>query len=345
MSYVIEVYKKRYKPEKNLLKYGLFVMFFPQLVAGPIERPQQLLRQFSKKNMFDYVLARDGIRLMLWGFLKKVAVADRIAVFVNPIFAHPSSYGGVSFMIAAILFAFQIYYDFSGYTDIARGAAAVLGYKLEINFNNPYLANSVQDFWRRWHITLSTWFRDYIYIPLGGSRGSLFTTSRNLLITFFLCGLWHGAAWHYVLWGVLNGLYLTLNHILSRAERFKKISVFRFFSVPSTFIIICLGWILFRVVDMQDAFYIFRSILFTVLHPFNTNKVIDSVFLQQSKFEFLIVITLIIFVEVIQTNKLQMLKRFNAQPVVIRWLSYSLLLWVIILAGRFGETAFIYYAF
>src|SRR6266568_3829542 len=179
MSYVIEVYKKRYKPEKNILKYALFVLFFPQIASGPIERPQQLLQQFSKIVIFDYAHARNGIRLMLWGMLKKVAVADRIAIFVDPVFAHPAGYNSISLIVATVLFAFQIYYDFSGYIDIARGAAAVFGYRLELNFNNPYSSTSVQDFWRRWNITLSLWFRDYVYIPLGGNRGSRLQTIRN----------------------------------------------------------------------------------------------------------------------------------------------------------------------
>ena len=345
MSYVIEVYKKRYKAEKNILKYALFVMFFPQIASGPIERPQQLLQQFSKRVTFDYTQARNGIRLMLWGMLKKVAVADRIAVFVDPVFAHPSGFSNLSLIMATVLFAFQIYYDFSGYIDIARGSAAVLGYRLELNFNNPYISTSVQDFWRRWNITLSLWFRDYVYISLGGNRGSIFQTIRNLFVTFLLCGLWHGAAWHYVFWGGLNGLYLSICHIKSSIGRLKNIVFPNYISIPFTFICVCIGWIFFRAQSIGDAFTIIK----TIFAPPNTyttlGGALSSIILTQSKTEFFIVCIFIIIVEIIQIHKDKLLQVFNRTPFVIRWAIYSLLLWVIILAGEFGNTSFIYYSF
>src|SRR6266568_1463311 len=343
MSYVIEVYKKRYKPEKNILKYALFVLFFPQIASGPIERPQQLLQQFSKIVIFDYAHARNGIRLMLWGMLKKVAVADRIAIFVDPVFAHPAGYNSISLIVATVLFAFQIYYDFSGYIDIARGAAAVFGYRLELNFNNPYSSTSVQDFWRRWNITLSLWFRDYVYIPLGGNRGSRLQTIRNLFITFFLCGLWHGAAWHYAVWGGLNGAYLSLNHIKSSIEQLKHLRFPNYISIPFTFFCICIGWIFFRAQSTGDAFQIISTI-FSPSH-ITMGNAITSIFLRQSKPEFIIVIIFIIMVEFIQIHANKVIVQFNSTPLVIRWAIYSLLFWIIILAGEFGNTSFIYYSF
>jgi len=345
MSYVIEVYKKRYKPEKNILRYALFVMFFPQIASGPIERPQQLLKQFSEIVTFDYTQAKNGIRLMLWGMLKKVAVADRIAIFVDPIFAHPSGYSSLSLIMATVLFAFQIYYDFSGYIDIARGAAAVLGYRLELNFNNPYTSTSVQDFWRRWNITLSLWFRDYVYIPLGGNRGSLLQTIKNLFITFLLCGLWHGAAWHYVFWGALNGLYLSICHIKSSISRLKNIVFPNYISIPFTFICVCIGWIFFRAQSINDALNMIKTIFSPTHSHTPIGSILSSIILTQSKTEFFLVLIFILIVEYIQIHKNKIMQIFIRTPLIFRWAIYSLLLWIIILAGEFGNTSFIYYSF
>jgi len=345
MSYVIEVYKKRYKPEKNILKYALYVMFFPQLASGPIERPQQLLQQISKKVTFEYMHARNGIRLILWGMLKKVAVADRIGVFVDPVFANPSNYNSISLFLASILFAFQIYYDFSGYVDIARGAAEVLGYRLEVNFDNPYLSTSIQEFWRRWNITLSFWFRDYVYIPLGGNRVSLFKTIRNLFITFFLCGLWHGAAWHYVAWGVLNGFYLMICHLKASFKRTQHIIFPAYISIPFTFVFVCISWIFFRAQSIGNAFYILKIIFSSVIDHTTIGNFMSSIFLQQNKPEFFIIVFFIVIIELVQIRTGKIMQLFNNQPLAIRWTIYSSLLWVIILAGEFGKTSFIYYSF
>lgn len=344
MSYVIEVYNKRFKPEKNILKYASFVMFFPQLVAGPIERPQQLLTQFSKKYKFKYDEVVAGLQLMLWGMFKKVAIADRIGLFVDPVFASPQNFSGSAIAAASILFAFQIYYDFSGYTDIARGAAQVLGYKLEINFNNPYISSSIQDFWRRWHITLSSWFRDYVYIPLGGSRKSGIITYRNLLITFFLCGLWHGASWNFIAWGLLNGTYLIIFRFWNSLP-YKKIHFPVGISIVITFITVCFTWIFFRADSMQTAIYMINKIFLYPLSGANFSEVGNSIFLQQNKAEFIIVLALIFIVEVVHIwNK----KLFSYLPVhsrPIRWATYIALLWIIILSGNFGQREFIYFAF
>jgi alginate O-acetyltransferase complex protein AlgI len=344
MSYVIEVYRKKFKPEKNILNYSLFVMFFPQLVAGPIERPQQLLSQFKAVHKFNYDDVRIGLLLMLWGMFKKVAIADRIALFVNPVFTAPQTYNGVTLAMAAVLFSFQIYYDFSGYTDIARGAARIFGYRLEINFNNPYSSHSIQDFWRRWHITLSSWFRDYVYISLGGNRKSPVRTYCNLLITFLLCGLWHGASWHFVIWGGLNGMYLIMYHLWNDSP-FKKI-----FSIPpiiallSTFFLVSFSWIFFRANTVSDAWLIVQKIVLNPLQ-FNVAELFPSILMQQNKWEFLIVVLLIIFTEFIHLKKDTVVHSFSLQPKALRWAAYSLLIWTIILAGKFGESSFIYFTF
>ncbi len=344
MSYVIEVYKKKFKPEKNILRYGLFVMFFPQLVAGPIERPQQLLTQFSKKFIFKYENVRRGLQLILWGMFKKVAIADRVGVFVDPAFASPQSSNGLSLAVAAILFAFQIYYDFSGYTDIARGAALILGYRLEINFNNPYMSSSVQEFWRRWHISLSSWFRDYIYISLGGNRKSKVLTYRNLLITFLLCGLWHGASWHYVVWGILNGAYLVLIHIWSSLP-VKKFRVPMIASIVLTFFLTCLTWIFFRADSVSNALYIIWKIFLYPFSQMHVSEIEQSIFLQQNKAEFFVVIVLIAMVEIIQIGKGKVFSLLPMQSRVFRWIIYCSIIWITILAGKFGERAFIYFSF
>jgi len=208
LSYVVEVYFGRQKAEKNFITYATYVMFFPQLVAGPIERPQNLLHQFYENHSFDYERVTSGLKRMAWGFFKKLVVADRLALYVNDVYASPPAFNGLQLTIATVFFAYQIYCDFSGYSDIAIGSARVLGFRLMENFNTPYYSSSISEFWRRWHISLSTWFRDYVYLPLGGSRVSAPRRYFNLLTTFTVSGLWHGASWTYVFWGLINGLYL-----------------------------------------------------------------------------------------------------------------------------------------
>jgi alginate O-acetyltransferase complex protein AlgI len=262
LSYVIEVYRGKQKAEKHFGIYALYVMFFPQLVAGPIERPQNLLWQFRSFNNFDYSKAVSGLKLIAWGLFKKVVVADRLAVTVNNIYTDPSGYSGFPLIFATIFFAIQIYSDFSGYSDIARGCARVLGYDLMLNFRNPYFSKSVGEFWRRWHISLSTWFKDYVFIPLGGSKVPLLRRCFNLLITFSISGLWHGASWNFVIWGFLNGLFLCFEVLFSKVkEQFRflgsvNLKWLGFFSAPFTFFTICLTWVFFRAKSLNDAYYI-----------------------------------------------------------------------------------------
>lgn len=204
LSYTVDVYREDVKAEKNFLKYALFVSFFPQLVAGPIERSKNLLKQVHEKHYFDAQRVKDGLLLMIWGGFQKIVIADRVAIVVDTIFNKFPQYGGMYIVVATILFAFQIYCDFSGYSTIAIGAAKVMGFQLMENFNAPYLSMSVAEFWRRWHISLSSWFRDYLYIPLGGNRKGKFRKYINLMIVFIISGLWHGAQWSFIAWGALN---------------------------------------------------------------------------------------------------------------------------------------------
>jgi len=261
LSYVIEVYRGNQKVEKHFGIYALYVMFYPQLAAGPIERPQNLLHQFREMHTLDYGKAVTGLRLMLWGMFKKVVVADRMAVLANKVYEQPSAFHGSILILATVCFAAQIYCDFSGYSDIARGAARVMGFRLMRNFNNPYFSKSMAEFWKRWHISLSTWFRDYVYISLGGNRVARWRWEFNLFVTFLISGFWHGANWTYVMWGALNGLYLLagtwLAGIGSWMRKACPIKVSKGFSgsmrVLFTFILASIGWMFFRARSIGDV--------------------------------------------------------------------------------------------
>ena len=261
LSYVVEVYRGKQQPERNFGIYSLYVMFYPQLVAGPIERPQNLLHQFHEEHRFDLSNLALGLRLMLWGFFQKMVIADRCAVYVNHVYNNWQVESGLALLIATIFFAIQIYADFAGYSCIAIGCARVMGFQLMTNFNHPYFSQSFGEFWKRWHISLSTWFRDYVYIPLGGSRVRTSRLYLNLLLTFSISGLWHGANWTFVIWGALNGLLLVIEHCLTslgwRYPRNLAGSVLRRATVLSA---ICLGWIFFRAQSLHAAIHIITKI-------------------------------------------------------------------------------------
>ena len=268
LSYTMDVYREEIEPEKNIAKYALFVSFFPQLVAGPIERSKNLLRQIdaidrvSIRTLCDYDRIASGLRIMLWGYFQKMVIADRIAILVNTVFDSWYFYGTVELVLAAAAFSIQIYCDFNSYSTIAVGAAKVMGFTLMENFDTPYFARSIQEFWRRWHISLSTWFKDYLYIPLGGSRCSKLRRYRNLLVTFLVSGLWHGASWHFVVWGGIHGA-LQVAAAETRGlrdrlyERFhtKRASFsFQLGQVASTFVLTTFAWIFFRAESLSQAF-------------------------------------------------------------------------------------------
>ncbi len=262
MSYVIEIYKKRIKAEKNLGLYALYVMFFPQLVAGPIERPQQMLPQLHKIHMFNNTRLQEGLVRMLIGFFKKLVIADNCAIIVNQVYAHPQDYTGLPLLIATIAFSLQIYFDFSGYIDIAIGAAKILGITLAENFNHPYLSQSINEFWRKWNMTLYSWFRDYIYIPLGGNRVPIIRQSGNILLVFILSGLWHGASWTFITWGAIHGFYMITALLLGKLKLTKNMSLplphlaIKILKVVFTFALVTFAWIFFRANNFSDAYYI-----------------------------------------------------------------------------------------
>jgi alginate O-acetyltransferase complex protein AlgI len=258
LGYTIDVYRGQQEPEPHLGRFALYVSFWPQLVAGPIERAGRLLPQLRAHHRFDAVRVASGLRRMVWGLFKKVVVADRVALIADAAYGNPTAFGGAGVALGTLAFGYQVYCDFSGYTDIALGAAKVMGFDLMENFDQPHLASSIRDYWARWHLSLSSWFRDYVFIPLGGSRVNVLRHGLNLLIVFWLCGMWHGAAWHFGMWGAINALYLWVGkHTASRrrslGERVGLASVPRLwhgYRVVSTFFLVYLGYTFFRAEDL-----------------------------------------------------------------------------------------------
>ena len=263
VSYNIDVYRDRIRPERHFGIFALFVSYFPQLVAGPIERGEHILPQFHETHRFDYARVVRGLQLASWGMFKKVVVADRLAVVADNVYNNLGGHSPAHVAIATVFFAFQIYCDFSGYTDIARGSAEVLGVRLVRNFDRPYFASSIGEFWRRWHISLSSWFRDYVYVPLGGNRASAPRWYANLLITFLVSGLWHGAKWTFVVWGALNGVYLLLEiwlaaplrRLATRLGLDSAVWLRRGIGIAATFSLTCFAWIFFRANNIDDALH------------------------------------------------------------------------------------------
>jgi D-alanyl-lipoteichoic acid acyltransferase DltB (MBOAT superfamily) len=281
LSYQIEVKRKTIQPEKHFGYFSLFLCFFPKIAQGPIERPQQLIPQLHQSHPFNYTMVVEGLRLMLWGYFKKLVVADRLAIYVNAIYNNNENHNGTSLIVATIFFAFQIYADFSGYTDIALGSAKLFGFNLTNNFKRPYLATTIKDFWDRWHITFSTWLRDYIFLPIAYFLASRMRQQKYLyvstekwiyliaiMITFAICGIWHGVGWTYLLWGILFGIYLTysnwtkdLHKKIRRRFHIRKTSPFYiFYKILLTFILVSFAWIFFRADTLTEAVQIIKKI-------------------------------------------------------------------------------------
>jgi D-alanyl-lipoteichoic acid acyltransferase DltB (MBOAT superfamily) len=345
MSYTIEVYRGRQKAERNLGTYALYVLFFPQLVAGPIERPQHLIPQLVQNHSFDYRRIVEGLRLILWGFFKKLVIADRLAIYVNWAYNDPLSQSGITLAVATIFFAFQIYCDFSGYSDIAIGTAKVIGINLMINFNRPYFSKNFTEFWRRWHISLSSWFRDYLYIPLGGNRVSMFRLYGNLFIVFLLSGFWHGAHWTFIVWGLINGFYLMFSLMTSKLrqkvvrvvglEQFPK--THQFLQIIFVFSLVCLAWIFFRARNLTEAITILKKILLFD-GPFDYGNFSLMVFS-------LFGIGLLVLVELKEEYGRKGLLFISNPNGIVRKLSYVILIVIILLIGVFDGGQFIYFQF
>ena len=361
ISYNIEVYRGHQKAERHFGIYVLYVMFYPQLVAGPIERPQNLLHQFKEKHSFDYKTVSDGLKLMLWGFFKKVVIADRLAILVNQVYDHPKDYKGISLIIATVLFAFQIFCDFSGYSDIAIGAAKVMGFKLMTNFNKPYFSKSIDEFWKRWHISLSTWFKDYLYIPLGGNRVPVPRWYLNLMIVFLLSGLWHGANFTFIIWGTLHGLFLIANIILKKPitlfykhsglQRFPGIK--KVLQIIVTFCFVCFAWIFFRSPDLHVAWYVcthlFSGINNDFLQIMNNGVARNHILFLDKNYRILIVgLAFVIIMESVHLyiGHKNIIEVVSCKPQWMRWLIYYTVVMAIVFFGVYENAPqFIYFQF
>ncbi len=357
LSYTMDVYRKEMSAEKNLLKYALFVSFFPQLVAGPIERSKNLLHQVHEKHTFDFLRMRDGLLLMLWGFFQKMVIADRVAILVNTVIGEYQFYEGIELVVTMLLFAVQIYCDFSGYSDIAIGAAQVMGFKLMDNFKQPYFATSIRDFWHRWHISLSTWFRDYLYIPLGGSRKGKWRARLNVLITFLASGLWHGAAWSFVIWGALHGMFQIVGEMIRKPKDrlYKSLRIptssfsFKLGQGLCTFLLVDFAWIFFRAPGAMAAFSIIRSIFST----FNPWILFDGSLYTMglSRLEFsimLLSIAILLFVNILQ-RKYNVRNLLSRQIILFRWPVYFAGIFAVVVLGIYGPgyaaANFLYFQF
>ena len=356
LSYSIDVYRGRQKPERHLGRFALFVSFFPQLVAGPIERSRNLLPQFLRKINFDYVRVTDGLKLMAWGLFKKVVIADRLAVLVDTVYNNPADLTGVHFVVATVFFAFQIYCDFSGYSDIAIGGARVLGFDLMDNFNRPYSSRSTSEFWKRWHISLSSWFRDYLYIPLGGSRVRIPRWCFNIAVVFLISGFWHGANWTFVIWGGLHGFYLLFGAATGGVRRkiARRLMLHRIPGLQKTaallvtFILVTFAWIFFRANNVSDALHIVSRL------PVGWNALLSvegmrAVFLQMGmgRVSFIIAIMSIFFMELVHyvERHRNMRTMLSDRPAWVRWPFYIILVLAIINLGGMNAVPFIYFAF
>jgi D-alanyl-lipoteichoic acid acyltransferase DltB (MBOAT superfamily) len=337
------------QPERHLGIFALFVSFFPQLVAGPIERSNNLLPQFYNKNTIDYERVVTGLQRMVWGFFKKVGIADRLALLVNTVYGDPTQFTGMSLIVATYAFAFQIYCDFSAYSDIAIGAARIMGFDLMENFRQPYYAQSIPEFWRRWHISLSTWFRDYLYIPLGGSRVSLLYWTFILTVVFVVSGLWHGANWTFVIWGALHGLFLVAAILWNYATKWINFPPILPSVVTSgikifvTFNLVAFSWIFFRANSLADAFYIITHLFAGLELRLGLYRTMPG-----GAYEFMIAFIAILLMELV--HWLQMTNGsvrliLRGQPLWLRWSGYYSLVLAIIMFGHFGLTQFIYFQF
>jgi alginate O-acetyltransferase complex protein AlgI len=344
LSYIIDVYKGRVKAEKNIIDYALFVSFFPLLVAGPIERATHLLPQIKEKRVFEYDRAVDGLRQILWGFFKKVVIADQCSVYVNIIFDNSLSYLGSTLILGAVLFSFQIYGDFSGYSDIALGTARLLGIDLLRNFAFPYFSRDIAEFWRRWHISLSSWFRDYLYIPLGGSHERLWLKIRNIFILFSISGFWHGANWTFIVWGLLNALYMIPSVLFKKNKnnldivaKGRYLPSFRdIISMSFTFILTTFAWIIFRSNDLHQAANYIKKIFSRSL--FTTPEF--------KPYLVFILLSFFIVLEWLGREQQYAIAQFSIKANRYkRWLFYLILVFMIFHFGVFEQKTFIYFQF
>lgn len=342
LSYVFDIYNRKITPSTNVIEYALFVSFFPLLVAGPIERANHLLPQIEKPRHFDYNRAADGMRQMLWGFFKKIVIADGCAEYANIVFAQPDQHSGSTLLIGALCFTFQIYGDFSGYSDIALGTARLFGFELLKNFAFPYFSRDIAEFWRRWHISLSSWFKDYLYFPLGGSREGKLKSIRNTLIIFIVSGFWHGANWTYMIWGAYHGLLFLPLLLLNKNRKHTNVvaegrwlpSVRELLQMLSTFGLVVLGWIIFRAPDIAHAGEYFKGLLSPSIFSMPRSGYHDLV----------LKVAFMVGVEWIQRNKEHALNISFKNRTILRWAIY-VILFIVCLSNFKQDHEFIYFQF
>ncbi|MDE6664491.1 MAG: MBOAT family protein [Lachnospiraceae bacterium] len=365
LSYTLDVYKGRIKAEKNLIRYALFVSFFPQLVAGPIERSGHLLRQIQnidKLRLWNYQRVRDGVLLMFWGLFQKLVIADRASLLVNEVYDHYQSYGFLEISIATFLFAFQIYCDFAGYTNIARGASNVMGFELMQNFRQPYFAISIKDFWRRWHISLTSWFTDYLYIPLGGNRKGDVRKYINIFIVFIVSGLWHGASWNFIVWGFVHAVYQVAGDIKDKLT--DKVKVLknsnnslrlndknsllfsdRLLRIIITFILVDIAWVFFASSSLRQAL----DMLIQMFTSFQMASIYEIGLDRGNWFMFWFGVGILTVVDVCHEMGKSIFAMVNKQLLYFRWLLYLGLIWSVIMFGIYGSkydtSQFIYFQF
>lgn len=356
MAYTIEVYRGNQKAERHFGIYALYIMFFPQLVAGPIERPQNMLHQFHEEKIFDYNNAVSGLRLILWGFFKKIVIADRLALIVDKVYESPGSFSPWALLIATFFFAFQIYCDFSAYSDIALGTARIMGFKLMRNFDMPYQSGSIAEFWRRWHISLSSWFRDYLYIPLGGNRVSLPKWFFNLLIVFVLSGFWHGANRTFIIWGAINCIYIFIEEITKKYRhafaQYLKLDgtlFYKWAQVFSTFLLIMMSWIFFRASSLSDSLLIFSKfrLLGTDLvnFIFHNKSLAGIPNIGKGKLFFYLLLVISLSASEFVINKRMVQVFYLPEKRFLRWLTYYAIIILIVVLGVFQKKDFIYFQF
>lgn len=342
LGYTIDVYRNKIPPERNFIDYALFVSFFPQLVAGPIERSTNLLPQFKTVHKFSYNGLHKGICLLLWGLFKKIVIADRAAVIVNYVYLSSEYMNGMQFIIATLAFSIQIYCDFSAYSDIARGSAAMMGFDLMKNFNAPYFAASVKDFWRRWHISLSSWFKDYLYFPLGGSRKSTFRTYLNVLIIFGASGLWHGASLTFIAWGLLNGLYQIVESMM---QKLPKIPGSRLFARIATFIFINVSMIVFRSTSIRQSMIILKRIITST----SLSDIIGIGLGLSVPYICVLVFSTLVLAVVDYAGQYRDIPKALCKTGIVKYIVYFLLISAIIVFGYYGidfnPQEFIYFQF
>jgi len=356
ISYVVEIYRGHQRAETHIGIFALYISFYPQLVAGPIERPGNLLPQFYEKHTYEDQRVMDGLKLMLWGFFKKVVVADKLALIVDQVYQDPTQFTGIPLIAAALFFGIQVYCDFSGYSDIAIGAAQVMGFRLMDNFNRPFHSTSMTEFWRRWHVSLMTWFRDYVYIPLGGNRVGKWRWYFNIFITFTLSGLWHGAHWGMIFWGSLNGCYLIFSDWTKNVRKHcvRGVGLNRFpafhkgLQIAFTFLLFCFTLIIFRSKTLPDAFYAITH-LGAGLGSSEGIKMSMGALYDLSVDRYQLIFTLLsigIMVLIERMVPLQNMRQmFSRRPVLFRWAMYYLIIFFLIFFGEYNDQAFIYFQF